>query len=60
MKTPEVLQIFDYMHEVGVVPDERTYCLLVDAHVVNRDPKAAMEALHALVGFLRNQSFIDF
>lgn len=52
MKMPEVLQIFDYMHEVGVIPDERTYSLLIDAHVVNRDPKGAMEALNLMVRFL--------
>ena len=49
---PEVLQIFDYMHEVGVLPDHRTYSLLIDAHVVNHDPKAAMDALDVMVSLL--------
>ncbi|OAE33294.1 hypothetical protein AXG93_1200s1560 [Marchantia polymorpha subsp. ruderalis] len=48
-KTSEVLQIYSYMGEMGIRPDSRTYSLIIEAHVVNRDVKAAMESLDALV-----------
>ncbi|KAL3683458.1 hypothetical protein R1sor_001480 [Riccia sorocarpa] len=48
-RTAEVLQIYKYMEEMQIKPDFRTYNLLIDAHVVNRDAQAALDAVDSMV-----------
>lgn len=45
----EVLQIWGYMQQVGVSPDNRSFSLLIEAHVVNRDLSAAFQGLNSMV-----------
>ncbi|KAL2613263.1 hypothetical protein R1flu_024955 [Riccia fluitans] len=47
-RTAEVLQRHKYMEEMGIKPDFRTYSLLIDAHVVNLDSQAALDAMDSM------------
>ncbi|CAF1975649.1 unnamed protein product, partial [Brassica napus] len=35
-------KVYTHLAGEGVKPDARTYSLLVDAHLINRDPRSAM------------------
>ncbi|XP_010551386.1 PREDICTED: pentatricopeptide repeat-containing protein At1g26460, mitochondrial [Tarenaya hassleriana] len=48
-KTLEATRVFEHLVSIGVKPDARTYSLLVDAHLVNRDPKSALSAIDEMV-----------
>ncbi|CAK9191410.1 unnamed protein product [Sphagnum troendelagicum] len=48
-KISEVQRLYEYMKELGLKPDHRTYDLLITAHVINRDIEAAMGALTTLM-----------
>lgn len=43
------MKLFEYMKEASVNPDQRSYELLITAHVVNRDVQSAFAALTAMV-----------
>ncbi|KAI0516506.1 hypothetical protein KFK09_009182 [Dendrobium nobile] len=40
--TSEACKVFEHLVSLGVKPKATTYTLLVDAHLANRDPKAAL------------------
>lgn len=41
--------MFEHLASLGVKPNATTYSLLVDAHVINRDPKAALAVIDEMV-----------
>lgn len=44
-KTLEASRVFEHLASMDVKPNAMTYSLLVDAHLINRDPKAAISAI---------------
>ncbi|TVU38102.1 hypothetical protein EJB05_11456 [Eragrostis curvula] len=48
-KTDEACNVFQHILSVGVKPNATTYSLLVDTHIVNRDPKAALAVIDQMV-----------
>ncbi|XP_020104641.1 pentatricopeptide repeat-containing protein At1g26460, mitochondrial [Ananas comosus] len=48
-KTAEASNVFGHMVSVGVKPNAMSYSLLVDAHLVNRDPKASLAVIDEMV-----------
>ncbi|XP_038977817.1 pentatricopeptide repeat-containing protein At1g26460, mitochondrial-like [Phoenix dactylifera] len=48
-KTAEASKVFEHLVSLGVKPNATTYSLLVDAHLVNRDPKAALAVTDEMV-----------
>ncbi|KAK1269539.1 Pentatricopeptide repeat-containing protein [Acorus gramineus] len=44
-KTTEATRVYEHLISLGVIPNEKTYSLLVDAHLINRDPKAALSVI---------------
>ncbi|XP_010527740.1 PREDICTED: pentatricopeptide repeat-containing protein At1g26460, mitochondrial-like [Tarenaya hassleriana] len=48
-KTFEATRVFDHLVSIGVKPDTRTYSFLVDAHLINRDPKSALSVIDDMV-----------
>uniref|UniRef100_A0A0D9X142 Pentacotripeptide-repeat region of PRORP domain-containing protein n=1 Tax=Leersia perrieri TaxID=77586 RepID=A0A0D9X142_9ORYZ len=48
-KTEEACNVFQHLVSLGVKPNATTYSLLVDAHIVNRDPKAALAVIDEMV-----------
>ncbi|KAL6656909.1 hypothetical protein ACP70R_004689 [Stipagrostis hirtigluma subsp. patula] len=48
-KTGEACNVFQHLLSLGVKPNATTYSLLVDAHLVNRDPKAALAVIDEMV-----------
>ncbi|XP_020599420.1 pentatricopeptide repeat-containing protein At1g26460, mitochondrial [Phalaenopsis equestris] len=44
-KTSEACKVFEHLVSLGVKPNATTYTLLVDAHLANRDPKAALNII---------------
>ncbi|KAF8369766.1 hypothetical protein HHK36_032211 [Tetracentron sinense] len=53
-KTFEASRVFEHLTSLGVKPDTMSYSLLVDAHLINRDPKAALSVIDEMVnaGFI--------
>lgn len=49
VQTVEAVKLFEYMDESGVSPDQRSFELMISAHVVNRDVQSASAALTAMV-----------
>ncbi|KAL2905421.1 hypothetical protein RDABS01_004131 [Bienertia sinuspersici] len=45
----DLLSPFTSLYSLGVKPNAMSYSLLVDAHLINRDPKAALSVLNAMV-----------
>lgn len=45
----EAVKLFEYMNEAGVTPDQRSFELMISAHVVNRDVQSASAILTAMV-----------
>lgn len=41
--------MFEHLVSLGVKPNATTYSLLVDAHLINRDPKAALAVIDEMV-----------
>jgi len=41
--------VFEHVMSLGLKPNAMSYSLLVDAHLVNRDPKAALAVIDAMV-----------
>lgn len=48
-KTFEASRVFDHLMSLGVKPNAMSYSLLVDAHLINRDPKAAVSVIDEMV-----------
>ncbi|XP_021910183.1 pentatricopeptide repeat-containing protein At1g26460, mitochondrial, partial [Carica papaya] len=48
-KTFEASRVFEHLVSVGVKPNATSYSLLVDAHLINRDPKAALSVIEKMV-----------
>ncbi|KAH0464348.1 hypothetical protein IEQ34_007134 [Dendrobium chrysotoxum] len=48
-KTSEACKVFEHLVSLGVKPNTTTYTLLVDAHLANRDPKAALLVIDEMV-----------
>ncbi|KAL6856236.1 hypothetical protein ACP4OV_019038 [Aristida adscensionis] len=48
-KTEEACNVFQHLLSLGVKPNATTYSLLVDAHLVNRDAKAALSVIDEMV-----------
>lgn len=48
-KTEEASNVFQHLTSLDVKPNATTYSLLVDAHLVNRDPKAALAVIDEMV-----------
>ncbi|CAM0906604.1 unnamed protein product [Alopecurus aequalis] len=48
-KTEEASNVFQHLTTLDVKPNATTYSLLVDAHLVNRDPKAALAVIDEMV-----------
>ncbi|KAK1679061.1 hypothetical protein QYE76_039909 [Lolium multiflorum] len=48
-KTEEAVNVFQHLTSLDVKPNATTYSLLVDAHLVNRDPKAALAVIDEMV-----------
>lgn len=44
-KIAETLKVYEYMIGSGIQPDQRTFSLLIKAHIVNRDTKSAMDVV---------------
>ncbi|XVF03219.1 hypothetical protein REPUB_Repub04eG0242600 [Reevesia pubescens] len=53
-KTFEASRVFEHMLSLGVKPNAKSYSLLVDAHLINRDQKAALSLIDEMVtaGFI--------
>ena len=41
--------MFEHLVSLGVKPNATTYSLLVDSHIINRDPKAALAVVDEMV-----------
>ncbi|XP_022733395.1 pentatricopeptide repeat-containing protein At1g26460, mitochondrial-like isoform X2 [Durio zibethinus] len=52
--TFEASRVFEHMLSLGVKPNAKSYSLLVDAHLINRDQKAALSVIEEMVtaGFI--------
>lgn len=53
-KTSEASKVLEHLVSLGVKPNAMTYSLLVDAHLVNRDTKAAVAVIDEMIkaGFI--------
>ncbi|KAF8389719.1 hypothetical protein HHK36_024238 [Tetracentron sinense] len=47
--TFEASRVFEHLTSLGVKPNAMSYSLLVDAHLINRDPKAAVSVIDEMV-----------
>ncbi|XP_058070363.1 pentatricopeptide repeat-containing protein At1g26460, mitochondrial [Magnolia sinica] len=48
-KTFEASRVFEHLTSLGVKPNAMSYSLLVGAHLINRDPKAAVSVIDEMV-----------
>jgi len=48
-RTEEACNVFEHILTLGVKPNATTYSLLVDAHLANKDPKAALAVIDKMV-----------
>eukprot|EP00268_Persea_americana_P068810 TRINITY_DN9660_c0_g1_i2.p1 TRINITY_DN9660_c0_g1~~TRINITY_DN9660_c0_g1_i2.p1 ORF type:complete len:188 (+),score=26.91 TRINITY_DN9660_c0_g1_i2:786-1349(+) len=48
-KTFEASRVFEHLTSLGVKPNAMSYSLLVDAHLINRDQKAALSVIDEMV-----------
>ncbi|KAH7652373.1 Tetratricopeptide-like helical domain-containing protein [Dioscorea alata] len=48
-KTSEASKVFEHLVGLGVKPNATTFALLVDAHLINRDQKAALSVIDDMV-----------
>lgn len=51
-QTFEAARVFEHLLGLGVKPNATSYSLLVDAHLINRDPKSAISAIDNMVKLL--------
>lgn len=52
--------MFEHLVSVGVKPNATSYSLLVDAHLINRDPKAALSVIEKMVRSFSLHSMCSF
>lgn len=45
----EAVKVFEHFVGKGLKPNATTYSLLIDAHLVKRDPKAALSVVDEMV-----------
>lgn len=48
-QTDEACKVYEHLMSLGKKPNAVTYSLLVDAHLFNRDPKAALSVTDQMV-----------
>ncbi|KAI3953748.1 hypothetical protein MKW98_017572 [Papaver atlanticum] len=48
-KTPEASSVFEHLIGLGVKPNATSYTMLANAHLINRDPKAAVSVVDEMV-----------
>lgn len=48
-KRDEATKVYDHLTGLGLKPNATTYSLLVDAHLIKRDPKAAISVIDDMV-----------
>ncbi|XP_050237171.1 pentatricopeptide repeat-containing protein At1g26460, mitochondrial [Mercurialis annua] len=48
-KTFEAARVFEHLVSMGIEPNATSYSLLVDAHLINRDVKAALSVIDEMV-----------
>lgn len=48
-KTDEATKVYEHFMDLGVKPNAMTYSLLVDAHLIKREPKAALSVVDEMV-----------
>lgn len=48
-QTHEASRVFEHLVSLGVKPNAMSYSLLVDAHLINRDAKAAVALIDDMV-----------
>ncbi|PIN21950.1 hypothetical protein CDL12_05363 [Handroanthus impetiginosus] len=48
-KTDEAVKVFEHFVGLGMKPNVTTYSLLIDAHLVKRDPKAALSVIDEMI-----------
>ncbi|XP_009624795.1 pentatricopeptide repeat-containing protein At1g26460, mitochondrial [Nicotiana tomentosiformis] len=48
-KRDEATKVYEHFMDLGVKPNEMTYSLLVDAHLIKREPKAAISVVDEMV-----------
>ncbi|KAA3483762.1 pentatricopeptide repeat-containing protein mitochondrial-like [Gossypium australe] len=48
-QTFEASSVFEHMLSLGVKPNAKSYSLLIDAHLINRDQKAALSTVDKMV-----------
>lgn len=49
MQTYEASRVFEHLVSLGLKPNATSYSLLVDAHLINRDQKAALSVIDEMV-----------
>ena len=49
LQTFEASRVFEHLTSLGVKPNAMSYSLLVDAHLINRDQKAALSVIDEMV-----------
>ncbi|KAG7029573.1 Pentatricopeptide repeat-containing protein, mitochondrial [Cucurbita argyrosperma subsp. argyrosperma] len=59
-KTFEAARVFEHLVGLGVKPNAKSYSLLVDAHIINRDPKSALSVIDNMVtaGFVPSKEML--
>ncbi|KAI3696327.1 hypothetical protein L1987_79340 [Smallanthus sonchifolius] len=45
----EAVKVFEHLVSLGVKPNAKSYALLVDAHLIKRDIKAALSTINDMV-----------
>ncbi|ERM99972.1 pentatricopeptide repeat-containing protein At1g26460, mitochondrial [Amborella trichopoda] len=48
-KTFEASRVFEHLTSLGVRPNETTYSLLIDAHLINKDQKSALSIIDEMM-----------
>lgn len=51
-QTFEATRVFEHLVGLGIKPNATSYSLLVDAHLINRDPKSALSVIDNMVKLL--------
>lgn len=49
LQRDEATKVYEHFMDLGVKPNEMTYSLLVDAHLIKREPKAALSVVDEMV-----------
>lgn len=45
------MKVYEHFVSSGIKPNATTYSLLVNAHLIQRDPKAAISVIDDMVGY---------